>query len=127
MQQEKGELIRALPRARQIWAKKRNALTFGPAAAGTRPKIECCGNFTSARSHKRGNKSVHVLRSMQEVLNPSMMMVSKCVMDLNDCFTSLMGCASGGHGHESTVAVNADLIGLEPRVCFQSLEGKVAH
>jgi hypothetical protein len=49
---------------------EKNALTFGPAAAGTRLKIECWGNFTSARSCKTRQKVVHVLRSMQEVLNP---------------------------------------------------------
>jgi hypothetical protein len=68
--QEEEKASDSWPALNQMHLEK-NALTFGPAAAGTRLKIECWGNFTSARSCKTRQKVVHVLHSMQEVLNPS--------------------------------------------------------
>jgi hypothetical protein len=90
---------------------EKSALTFGPAAAGTRLKIECWGNFTSARSCKTRQKVVHVLRSMQEVLNPSENQqqdrwYGSEVMRSGSCLLHKNEVCPGGYGHVSTVESN---------------------
>jgi hypothetical protein len=91
------------------------ALTFGPAAAGTRLKIECWA-ILRPRSCKTRQEVVHVLHSMQEVLNPSEINSKIDGSEVRDDTRQLLHkdeLRPGGYGHVSTVESNTvDRVGF---------------